>query len=175
MPLSDKTILDSLCFVHELKREMNDDLEYVNSLEKELDELESEKTDFSNIYDLLLEEYVSKDVTCSYLHSLSDLNAYAELMHSRFEMSLMGEMKFFLGLQIHQSPNGIFINQAKYALEILKKHNMDNYKSDYRSKIGPLMYLTSSRPDLVQAVCYCARYQARPTWDSGIQRILALN
>ncbi|GJW61910.1 retrovirus-related pol polyprotein from transposon TNT 1-94 [Tanacetum coccineum] len=80
----------------------------------------------------------------------------------------------------------IFINQAKYALEILKKHNMDNChsigtplatkpkldvdlsgepldQSDYRSKIGSLMYLTSSRPDLVQAVCYCARYQARPT------------
>ncbi|GJS71114.1 putative ribonuclease H-like domain-containing protein [Tanacetum coccineum] len=61
MPLSDKTILDSHCFIHELKREMNDDLEYVNSLEKELDELESEKADFSNIYDLLLEECVSKD------------------------------------------------------------------------------------------------------------------
>ncbi|GJV04435.1 retrovirus-related pol polyprotein from transposon TNT 1-94 [Tanacetum coccineum] len=88
--------------------------------------------------------------------------------------------------KIHQSPKGIFINQAKYALEILKKHNMDNChsigtplatkpkldvdlsgepvdQSDYRSKIGSLMYLTSSRPDLVQAVCYCARYQARPT------------
>ncbi|GJU60256.1 retrovirus-related pol polyprotein from transposon TNT 1-94 [Tanacetum coccineum] len=111
---------------------------------------------------------------------------FEKLMHSRFEMSLMGEMKFFLGLQIHQSPKGIFINQAKYTLEILKKHNMDNChsigtplatkpkldvdlsgepvdQSDYRSKIGSLMYLTSSRPDLVQAVCYCARYQARPT------------
>ncbi|GJT67009.1 retrovirus-related pol polyprotein from transposon TNT 1-94 [Tanacetum coccineum] len=52
---------------------MHDDLEYVKSLEKEIDELESEKADFSNIYDLLLEECVSKDVTCSYLHSLSDL------------------------------------------------------------------------------------------------------
>ncbi|GJZ38383.1 retrovirus-related pol polyprotein from transposon TNT 1-94 [Tanacetum coccineum] len=79
MPLSNKTILDSHCFVHELKKEMNDDLEYVKSLEKEIDELESEKADFSNIYDLLLEECVSKDVTCSYLHSLSDLNANTEL------------------------------------------------------------------------------------------------
>ncbi|GJZ51758.1 retrovirus-related pol polyprotein from transposon TNT 1-94 [Tanacetum coccineum] len=50
---------------------------------------------------------------------------FEKLMHSRFEMSLMGEMKFFLGLQIHQSPRGIFINQAKYALEILKKHGME--------------------------------------------------
>ncbi|GJT65447.1 hypothetical protein Tco_1016927 [Tanacetum coccineum] len=90
------------------------------------------------------------------------------------------------GLQIHQSPRGIFINQAKYTLEILKKHGMEKGQSigtpmatkpkldadlsgepvdqtDYRSKIGSLMYLTSSRPDIVQAVCYCARYQARPT------------
>ncbi|GKA81184.1 hypothetical protein Tco_0787876, partial [Tanacetum coccineum] len=74
-----KTILDSHCFVHELKKEMHDDLEYVKSLKKEIDELESEKADFSNIYDLLLEECVSKDVTCSYLHSLSDLNANTEL------------------------------------------------------------------------------------------------
>ncbi|GJT15024.1 retrovirus-related pol polyprotein from transposon TNT 1-94 [Tanacetum coccineum] len=81
---------------------------------------------------------------------------------------------FTKGLQIHQSPKGIFINQAKYALEILKKHNMDNChsigtplatkpkldvdlsgelidQSDYHSKIGSLMNLTSSRQDLVQA------------------------
>ncbi|GJZ03718.1 hypothetical protein Tco_0536993 [Tanacetum coccineum] len=58
---------------------MHEDYEYVKSLEKEVDELESEKADFSNMYDLLLEECVSKDVTCSYLHSLYDLNAYAEL------------------------------------------------------------------------------------------------
>ncbi|GJU10478.1 hypothetical protein Tco_1132874 [Tanacetum coccineum] len=64
---------NSYCFVHELKTEMHEDFEYVESLEKEIDELESEKADFSNIYDLLLEECVSKDVICSYLHSLSDL------------------------------------------------------------------------------------------------------
>ncbi|GJT14317.1 retrovirus-related pol polyprotein from transposon TNT 1-94 [Tanacetum coccineum] len=109
---------------------------------------------------------------------------FEKLMHSRFEMSLMGEMKFFLGLQIHQSPRGIFIKQAKYALEILKKHGMDKCDSvgtpmatkskldadlsgklidqtDYHSKIGSLMYLTFSRPDIVQAVCYCARFKLR--------------
>ncbi|GKB07578.1 retrovirus-related pol polyprotein from transposon TNT 1-94 [Tanacetum coccineum] len=79
MPLSIKTQNDSFRFEHEIKTEMHEDYEYVKSLEKEVDELESEKADFSNIYDLLLEECVSKDVTCSYLHSLSDLNAYAEL------------------------------------------------------------------------------------------------
>ncbi|GJZ98897.1 retrovirus-related pol polyprotein from transposon TNT 1-94 [Tanacetum coccineum] len=83
---------------------------------------------------------------------------FEKLMHSRFEMSLMGEMKFFLGLQIHQSPRGIFFNQAKYALEILKKAKGNKWHS-----IWSLMYLTSSRPDLVQVVCYCACYQARPT------------
>nr|GEZ27201.1 retrovirus-related Pol polyprotein from transposon TNT 1-94 [Tanacetum cinerariifolium] len=95
-------------------------------------------------------------------------------------------MEFFLGLQIHQSPRGIFINQAKYTLEILHKHGMDKGQSigtpiatkpkldadlsgnpvdqtDYRSKIGSLMHLTSSRPDIVQAVCFCVRYQSRPT------------
>ncbi|GKD23738.1 retrovirus-related pol polyprotein from transposon TNT 1-94 [Tanacetum coccineum] len=50
---------------------------------------------------------------------------FEKLMHNRFEMSLIGEMKFFLGFQINQSPQGIFINQAKYALEILKKHDME--------------------------------------------------
>nr|GFC69124.1 retrovirus-related Pol polyprotein from transposon TNT 1-94 [Tanacetum cinerariifolium] len=100
---------------------------------------------------------------------------FEKLMHNRFEMSLMGEMKFFLGLQIHQSPSGIFINQAKYTLEILHKHGMDKGQSigtpmamkpkldadlsgnpvdqtDYHSKIVSLMYLTSSRPDIVQDI-----------------------
>nr|GEW77455.1 hypothetical protein [Tanacetum cinerariifolium] len=93
---------------------------------------------------------------------------------------------FTKGLQIYQSPSGIFINQAKYTLEILHKHGMDKGQSigtpiatkpkldadlsgnpidqtNYGSKIGSLMYLTSSRPDIVQAVCFCARYQSRPT------------
>ncbi|GJR55673.1 retrovirus-related pol polyprotein from transposon TNT 1-94 [Tanacetum coccineum] len=102
-----------------------------------------------------------------------------------FDMSMMGELKFFLGIQIHQSPRGIFINQAKYAQEILKKHGMTSCDSigtpmatkhldadlsgtpvdqtKYRSMVGALMYLTASRPDIVHATCYCARYQAKPT------------
>ncbi|GJR57982.1 retrovirus-related pol polyprotein from transposon TNT 1-94 [Tanacetum coccineum] len=79
MPLSIKSQNDSFRFEHELKTEMHEDFEYVKSLEKEIDELESEKADFSNMYDLLLEECVSKDVICSYLHSLSEFNAHTEL------------------------------------------------------------------------------------------------
>ncbi|GKA33342.1 retrovirus-related pol polyprotein from transposon TNT 1-94 [Tanacetum coccineum] len=104
----------------------------------------------------------------------------------RFEMSMMGEMTFFLGLQINQSPRGIFINQSNYVLEILKKHEKENHDpigtpmetkhkldldtnrtlvdaTQYQSMIGSLMYLTSSRSDIVHATCLCARYQAQPT------------
>ncbi|GJR49764.1 retrovirus-related pol polyprotein from transposon TNT 1-94 [Tanacetum coccineum] len=86
---------------------------------------------------------------------------------------------------IHQSPRGIFINQAKYAQEILKKHGMTSCDSigtlmamkhldadlsgtsvdqtKYCSMVRALMYLTTSRPDIVHATCYCARYQAKPS------------
>ncbi|GJS08956.1 hypothetical protein Tco_0365752 [Tanacetum coccineum] len=79
MPLALKTQNDSFAFVHELKQEMHADLKYVESLEKEVDELESDKVEFSNMYDMLLQECVSNDVMCSYLHSLSDLDAHTEL------------------------------------------------------------------------------------------------
>nr|GEW82286.1 hypothetical protein [Tanacetum cinerariifolium] len=110
---------------------------------------------------------------------------FEKLMHSKFEMSMMRELKLFLGIQIHQSPRDIFINQAKYAQEILIKHGMTSYDSigtptatkhldadlsgtlvhqtKYRSVVGALMYLTISKPDIVHATCYCACYQARPT------------
>nr|GEV15924.1 hypothetical protein [Tanacetum cinerariifolium] len=102
----------------------------------------------------------------------------------KFEMSMMVELKFFLGIQIYQSLCGIFINQAKYAQEILIKHGMTSCDSigtpmatkhldadlsetsvdqtKYQSMEGALMYLTTSRPDIVHATCYCARYQAKP-------------
>ncbi|GJT94872.1 retrovirus-related pol polyprotein from transposon TNT 1-94 [Tanacetum coccineum] len=115
-----------------------------------------------------------------------DCDRFSTEMSSKFQMSMMGQISFFLGLQISQNPRGIFINQSKYANEILKK--FDLHKSDpvdtpmvertkldedlsgipvdqtqYRSMIGSLMYLTASRPDLVFAVCMCARYQSKPT------------
>nr|GEV77251.1 hypothetical protein [Tanacetum cinerariifolium] len=79
MPLAIKTHNDSFIFVHELKQEMHDDLKYVESLEKEIDELKSDKGGFSNMYDMILQECVSNDAMCSYFLSLSDLDALAEL------------------------------------------------------------------------------------------------
>nr|GEY76007.1 putative ribonuclease H-like domain-containing protein [Tanacetum cinerariifolium] len=101
---------------------------------------------------------------------------FSDLMKSRFEMSMMGEMTFFLGLQVNQSPSGIFINQSKYVHEILKKYGLNTCDivgtlmdikdkldldhigtpidaTKYRSMIGALMYLTSSRPNIVHATC----------------------
>nr|GEV84930.1 retrovirus-related Pol polyprotein from transposon TNT 1-94 [Tanacetum cinerariifolium] len=79
MPLAIKTQNDSFLFVHELKQEMHADLKYVESLEKEIDELESDKAEFSNMYDVILQECVSKYVMCSYFLSLSDLDELDEL------------------------------------------------------------------------------------------------
>ncbi|GJV80670.1 hypothetical protein Tco_1516540 [Tanacetum coccineum] len=70
---------DSFTFFHELKHEMHADLNYIESREKEIDELEYDTAEFSNMYDILLQECVSNDVMCSYLHSLSDLDAHTEL------------------------------------------------------------------------------------------------
>ncbi|GJW39465.1 retrovirus-related pol polyprotein from transposon TNT 1-94 [Tanacetum coccineum] len=79
IPLALKTQNDSFAFVHELKQEMHADLKYVESLEDELDELKSAKAEFSNMYDMVLQECVSKDVMCSYLQSSSDLDEITEL------------------------------------------------------------------------------------------------
>ena len=96
-------------------------------------------------------------------------------------MSMMGELKFFLGLQIKQCKDGIFINKTKYARDILKKFGMDGDKSSktpirtttklnkcengkpvdekrFRSMIESLLYLTASRPDIIFATCLCAHF-----------------
>nr|GEV91310.1 hypothetical protein [Tanacetum cinerariifolium] len=131
---------------------------------------------------LLVQIYVDDIIFDSTNPKLS--KQFEKLMHSKFEMSMIGELKLFLGIQIYQSPRGIFINQAKYAKEILIKHGMTSCDSvgtpmaakhldadlsgtpvdqtKYQSMVGALMYLTASRPDIVHATCYCARYQAKP-------------
>nr|GEZ87021.1 hypothetical protein [Tanacetum cinerariifolium] len=83
---------------------------------------------------------------------------YKALMHDKFQMSAMGELTFFLGLQVLQKKNGIFLSQDKYVGDILKKFGY----SDVRYMIGSLMYLTASRPDIMFAVCACARHQVTP-------------
>ncbi|GJX91077.1 uncharacterized mitochondrial protein-like protein [Tanacetum coccineum] len=109
---------------------------------------------------------------------------FEKMMHKKFQMSSMGELTFFLGLQVKQKNDGIFISQEKYVTEILKKISFTDVKTAstpmetqklllnedgkevdvhlYRSMIGSLMYLTSSRPDIMFSVCACARYQVNP-------------
>nr|GEU72471.1 uncharacterized mitochondrial protein AtMg00810-like [Tanacetum cinerariifolium] len=111
--------------------------------------------------------------------------AFEKLMKDKFQMSLMGELTFFLGLQVKQKPDWIFISQDKYVVEILRTFGLTDEKSvstpidtekpllinsdgedvdvhTYRPMIGSLMYLTSSRPDIMFAVCACARFQVAP-------------
>ncbi|GKD59384.1 retrovirus-related pol polyprotein from transposon TNT 1-94, partial [Tanacetum coccineum] len=131
---------------------------------------------------LLVQIYIDDIIFGSTNPKLS--KRFEKLMHINLEMSMMGELKFFLGIQIHQSPHGIFINQAKYSQKIFKKHSMTSCDSigtpmatkhldvdmggtpvdqtKYHSMVIALMYLTTSRPDIVHATCYCARCQAKP-------------
>ncbi|GJV24027.1 retrovirus-related pol polyprotein from transposon TNT 1-94 [Tanacetum coccineum] len=110
---------------------------------------------------------------------------FAKIMHDEFEMSMMGELNFFLGLQIKQMEDGIFFNQSKYIKEMLKKFGLEESKpmktfmsfdtkltkdeecesvdsTKYRGMIGSLLYLTASRPDIMFSVCLCARFQEAP-------------
>ncbi|GKC47990.1 retrovirus-related pol polyprotein from transposon TNT 1-94, partial [Tanacetum coccineum] len=133
---------------------------------------------------LLVQIYVDDIISASTKPDLCE--TFSKIMCSKFKMSMMGKLSFFLGLQISQSPRGIFLNQSKFALEIIKKYGMETScdlvdtlmveksKLDedpqgkdvdptcYHGMIGTLMYLTSSRPDLQFVVCMCARYQAKP-------------
>jgi hypothetical protein len=106
-------------------------------------------------------------------------------MIQKFEMSMMGELKYFLGFQIKQFQEGTFICQTKYIQDILKKFGMKNVKpiktpmgtnehldldtggkfvdqKVYQSMIGSFLYLCASRPDIMLSVCMCARFQANP-------------
>jgi hypothetical protein len=110
---------------------------------------------------------------------------FAEDMRREFEMSMMGELQFFLELQIKQSKEGTFVHQAKYTKDIMRKFKMEDSKAmttlmstttalvadeegehvdqkGYRSMIRSLLYLTATRLDIQFSVCLCARFQASP-------------
>ncbi|GJV01274.1 retrovirus-related pol polyprotein from transposon TNT 1-94 [Tanacetum coccineum] len=122
MPLALKTQNDSFAFVHELKQEMHADLKYVESLEDELDELESDKAEFSNMYDMLLQECVSKDVMCSYLQSSSDLDEITELQC----------------LYLHKDPIVMYIHRPLILLQLYKLVLIQLLTLDAQSNDGPI-------------------------------------
>nr|GFC29250.1 ribonuclease H-like domain, reverse transcriptase, RNA-dependent DNA polymerase [Tanacetum cinerariifolium] len=111
--------------------------------------------------------------------------AWYALLHKKFQMSAMDELNFYLGLQVLQKEDGIFLSQDKYVGDILKKFGYSDVRSSntpmdkenpwgkdrtekdvdlhlYRSMIGSLMYLTASRPYIIFVVCACARHQVTP-------------
>ncbi|WVZ80430.1 hypothetical protein U9M48_027903 [Paspalum notatum var. saurae] len=132
---------------------------------------------------LIVQIYVDDIIFGGSSHAL--VSSYAEQMSREFEMSLMGELQFFFGLQTKQGPEGTFVHQAKYTKDILKKFDMGDSKpmttpmstntaidadedgeavdqKEFRGMIGSLLYLTATRPDIQFAVCLCARYKASP-------------
>nr|GEU70317.1 retrovirus-related Pol polyprotein from transposon TNT 1-94 [Tanacetum cinerariifolium] len=132
---------------------------------------------------LLVQVYVNDIIFGSTKKFLCD--EFEQMMHKRFQMSFMRELTFFLGLQVKQKDDGIFISQDKYVADILKKFDFttvntvstpmepnkalinDAKAKDidvhlYRSMIRSLMYLTDSRPDIMFVVCACARFQVTP-------------
>ncbi|GJX90605.1 ribonuclease H-like domain, reverse transcriptase, RNA-dependent DNA polymerase [Tanacetum coccineum] len=132
---------------------------------------------------MLVQVYVDDIIFGSTKSSM--VKDFEELMQKEFKMSSMGELTFFLGLQVKQSNAGIFLSQDKYVKDILNKFDFRTIKPAstpieahkslgkdeegedvdvhlYRSMIGCLMYLTASRPDIMFAVCLCARFQVTP-------------
>ena len=132
---------------------------------------------------MLVQIYVDDIILGSTDPALS--SEFENLMKSKFEMSMMGKINNFLGLNIRQNREGILINQEKYTKNLLEKFGMLNSTklrvpmavgtrltpsldaptvnlTLYRSMIGSLLYLTASRPDIMFSVCNCARYQANP-------------
>ncbi|GKB30405.1 putative ribonuclease H-like domain-containing protein [Tanacetum coccineum] len=125
---------------------------------------------------ILVQVYVADIIFGSTKKSLC--TEFEKMMHLKFQMSSMGELTFFLGLQVKQKEDGIFISKDKYVTKILKKFGFivwtetqcflkdeDDEEVDvylYRSMISSLMYLTSSRPNIMFAVCACTRYQVNP-------------
>ena len=137
-----------------------------------------------NVKDIILVQVYVDDIIFGSTKE-SWCREFEDLMKGEFEMSAMGELTFFLGLQVQQKPEGIFISQEKYVHDILRKFDMENVRTAttpfeapktktknepdepvnvhlYRSMIGSLMYLTASRPDIMFAVSACSRHQVTP-------------
>ena len=110
---------------------------------------------------------------------------FAKLMQSKYEISMMGELTYFIGLQVSQRNDGIFICQSKYLRDLLKKYGLEDASTaknpmatatkvdhddpgkcvdiiSYRGMISSLLYLTASRPYIIFTTCVCARFQANP-------------
>ncbi|WVZ70844.1 LOW QUALITY PROTEIN: hypothetical protein U9M48_019480 [Paspalum notatum var. saurae] len=140
---------------------------------------------------LIVQIYVDDIIFGDLSHTL--VSSFTEHMSREFEMSLMGELEFFLRLQIKQGPEGTFVHQAKNTRDVLKKFPMENSKPmstlmdtrimldedeegeavdqrEFRGMIGSLLYLTVTRPDIQFAVGLCVRYQASP-WMSHLQAV----
>ena len=132
---------------------------------------------------IIVQIYVDDIIFGSTCQDLCD--DFSKIMHDEFEMSMMGELNFFLGLQIKQLEDGIFFNQSKYIRDMLGKFGLEDSKpiktpmstetklvkdeesesvdnTKYRGMIGSLLYLTASRPDIMFSVCLCARFQEDP-------------
>jgi hypothetical protein len=132
---------------------------------------------------LIVQVYVDDIVFGGSSNSL--VARFADDMSREFEMSMMGELQFFLGLQIKQSKEGTFVHQAKYTKDIVLKFKMEDStamttpmstttaldadeegehvdQKEYRSMIGSVLYLTATRPNIQFSVCLCARFQASP-------------
>ncbi|GJX79636.1 retrovirus-related pol polyprotein from transposon TNT 1-94 [Tanacetum coccineum] len=132
---------------------------------------------------IIVQIYVDDIIFGSTCQEMCD--EFAKIMHDEFEMSMMGEINFFLGLQIKQMEDDIFFNQSKYIKEMLKKFGLEDSKpmktpmssdtkltkdeecesvdsTKYQGMIGSLLYLTTSRPDIMFSVCLCARFQEAP-------------
>jgi len=132
---------------------------------------------------ILVQAYVDDIIFGSTNQNLCE--QFVVAVQGEFEMSMMGELNYFLGLQIKQLNHGTFLSQTKYCKELLKKFNMENCKeistpmatncyldsdekgtsvdqTKYRGLIGSLLYLTASRPNIMFSVCLCARFQFNP-------------
>ncbi|GJU82447.1 retrovirus-related pol polyprotein from transposon TNT 1-94 [Tanacetum coccineum] len=141
---------------------------------------------------IIVQIYVDDIIFGSTCQDMCD--EFSKIMHDEFEISMMGKLNFFLGLQIKQMEDGIFFNQSKYIKEMLKKFGLKDSKpmktpmssdtkltkdeecesvdsTKYRGMIGSLLYLTASRPDIMFSVLglsLCAAFPKRSPQNASI-------